>query len=207
MIKAVIFDFGGVLWRTEDNTGRRHQEQKLGLAPGEAEQIVFNSEMGRQAQRGEVTTAALWQWVGRYLHLSPEELAAFRHDFWRGDVLDETLVTLLQTLRPFCQTALISNAFDNLRSVLCDQLDIAHLFDLIVISAEEKIMKPDRRIYETTLQRLGRRPEETIFIDDFARNVAGARAAGMHAIQFTPGIDLRAELSRFGLPPGAITEP
>lgn len=199
MIKAVIFDFGGVLLRTEDHTGRRRWEQKLGLAEWESEQIVFNSEMGHKAQHGEITVAELWVWVSEYLDLSEVELAAFRRDFWSGDVLDVGLVELIRGLRPSHQTAMISNAYNDLRHVLSNEFAIADAFDLIVVSAEEGIMKPDPRIFEITLQRLGRQPEETVFIDDFAHNVEGARAVGMNAIHFTPETDLRAELAALGL--------
>ena len=54
MIKAIIFDVGGVLVRTEDHAPRRKLEERLGLAPGEAERLVYNSDMGRAAQRGDV---------------------------------------------------------------------------------------------------------------------------------------------------------
>ncbi|NKQ37348.1 MAG: HAD family phosphatase [Chloroflexi bacterium] len=195
MIKAVIFDFGGVLLRTEDYTGRRQWEQKLGLAEWESEQIVFNSEMGHKGQHGEITVEELWAWVGDYLDLSEAELAAFRRDFWSGDVLDEALVALIRGLRPPHQTALISNACNDLRHVLTSEFGIADAFDLIVVSAEEGIMKPDPRIFEITLQRLGRQPKETVFIDDFAHNIAGARAVGMHAIHFTRDTDLQNELA------------
>ena len=199
MIKAVIFDFGGVLLRTEDRAGRRRWEQKLGLAEGEAEYIVFNSEMGRKAQRGEITVEELWLWVGGYLDLPQTELAAFRRDFWSGDALDAGLVELIRGLRPSRQTALLSNAYNDLRRVLTNEFGVAGAFDLIVVSAEEGIMKPDPRIFEITLQRLGRPPEETVFIDDFAHNAAGARAVGMNAIHFTPDTDLPAELAALGI--------
>ena len=55
MIKAVIFDIGGVIIRTEDHTSRRQWEKKLSLAEWESETIVFNSEMGTKAQSGAVT--------------------------------------------------------------------------------------------------------------------------------------------------------
>ncbi|MFZ1772004.1 MAG: hypothetical protein WAU00_22525, partial [Caldilinea sp.] len=63
MIKAVIFDVGGVLVRTEDPAPRRRLEEQLGLQPGEAEYLVYNSEMGQQAQRGELAAAELWGWL------------------------------------------------------------------------------------------------------------------------------------------------
>ncbi|MCA9969150.1 MAG: HAD family phosphatase [Anaerolineales bacterium] len=199
MIQAVIFDFGGVLVRTHDHKPRRAWDRRLGLAPGEGEELVFNSEAGQQAQRGAITNEALWQWVGEHLQLTADDLAAFQQAFWAGDVLDTALVDAIRALRPFYQTALISNATDGLRPILSAKYPIADAFDLIVISAEEKIMKPAPEIYERTLQRLGRRPQETVFVDDFAHNIAGAQRVGMHGLHYTPGLDVPAALARLGV--------
>jgi glucose-1-phosphatase len=199
MIQAVIFDVGGVLLRTEDRSYRRRWEEKLGLADWAADEIVFNSESGTQAQTGLITEEAHWQWVGEHLGLSPTDLAQFRRDFWAGDRLDEALVAYIGRLRARYQTAIISNAMDGLRYVLTETYPIAGRFDLIVISAEEKVMKPDAAIYELTLARLGRQPAEAVFIDDFQHNVAAARGVGMSAVHFTPDTDLPAELEKLGI--------
>ncbi|MDQ3248638.1 MAG: hypothetical protein M3Q45_05450 [Chloroflexota bacterium] len=60
MIKALIFDVGGVLVRTVDRTHRNALEERLGLHAGESESIVFNSDMGTKAQQGAITTPELW---------------------------------------------------------------------------------------------------------------------------------------------------
>ena len=199
MIKAVIFDVGGVLIRTADHSSRRQWEKKLGLAEWESEQIVFNSEMGHKAQRGEISDAELWQWVGQRLTLSPKRLADFRAGFWAGDVLDEALIEYIRRLRPAYQTAIISNATDGLHDSLTHQHAIADAFDLIVGSAVEKVMKPDPEIYRRALARLGRPPDEAVFIDDFAHNIAAAQALGMAVIHYQPGTDVPAELARLGV--------
>ena len=115
MIKAVIFDMGGVLVRTVDPGKRAAWEARLGLAPGDAERIVLNSVMGKQAQMGAITTEALWQWVQGEFGFDDATLAAFRHDFWAGDALDDELVDLLRYLRLNYQTALLSNFMDQLQ--------------------------------------------------------------------------------------------
>ena len=199
MIKAVIFDFGGVLLRTESLDGRLHWEQKLGLGYRQAEEIVFNSEMGRKAQHGEISYAELWQWVGAHFGISALDLQQFEVDFWAGDVLDTQLVELIRGLRPFYQTALISNAFNDLRDALVNQFGIADAFDVIVISSEEGVMKPNPGLYQIALERLGVQANEAVFIDDFQHNIAGAKAVGMAGIHFTPDIDLTAELIRLGV--------
>jgi glucose-1-phosphatase len=201
MIKAIIFDVGGVLIRTHDHKPRRQWEKKLGLSEWESEQIVFNSEMGRKAQQGAISDEALWDWVGQRLKLSQTDLAAFRNDFWAGDVLDDGLIDFIRRLRPAYQTAIISNATDGLHESLSNQHEIADAFDLIVGSAVEKVMKPAPEIFQRTLQRLGRLPEEAVFIDDFAHNIQAAQELGWHTIHFQPGTNVPAELAKLGVVP------
>lgn len=63
--------------------------------------------------------------------------------------------------------------------------DMLHLFDAIVDSSEVGMRKPEARIYLHTATVLGLSPEECVFVDDFAHNVEGASATGMHAVLAT----------------------
>jgi len=74
----------------------------------------------------------------------------------------------------------------------------AHFID-IVVSGEEKIIKPDPAIYRLLLDRNALEAGDTIFIDDSPTNVKGARAIGMHAVQFTGPERLEADLRGIGL--------
>ena len=58
------------------------------------------------------------------------------------------------------------------------------LVDEMIISAEEGIVKPDERIYQIALDKLGVEPEETVFLDDLRVNVEAARQLGIKAVQF-----------------------
>ncbi|MFZ0546753.1 MAG: HAD family phosphatase [Candidatus Promineifilaceae bacterium] len=200
-IQAIIFDVGGVLIRTADRSSRQNLEARLGLAEWESEKIVFNSEMGRLAQKGHVTTDDLWKSVAETLSLTPDEVTRFQQEFWGGDVLDKEMVALIRKLKRRYQTAIISNATDSLREALQTVHPIADAFNLIVVSAEEKIMKPDPEIYRRTLKRLGRQAAETVFIDDFAENIAAAQELGMNTIHFNPSVNLTAELKNLGVNP------
>lgn len=199
MIQAVIFDVGGVLLRTENRAPRQQWEAQLGLAPSGAETLVFNSQMGQKAQRGEITEPELWRWIGSHLNLSTEETAAFRTGFWAGDEMDMALVALIRQLKNRYQTAVISNYASNLRPELTHQFNIADAFDEIIISCEEGITKPDPEIFYRALARLGRKPEEAVFIDDFLHNVQAAQAVGLSAIHFQPGIDLPGALQQLSI--------
>ncbi len=183
-IKAVIWDLGGVIVRTEDHTSRDHLAVELGVSRHHLEMTVFSGETGNQAQRGEIGTDELWEAVRQEFDLSKEGLVDFRKRFWAGDEVDYDLVEHIRSLRGHYATALLSNAWDNLRAVLTERWKIDDAFEKITISAEEGVMKPDARIYEIALERSGVAPSEAVFIDDFAHNIEGARAVGMHGIHF-----------------------
>jgi 2-haloacid dehalogenase len=79
----------------------------------------------------------------------------------------------------------------------------AALFDRfrdIVVSGEEKLVKPDAAIYRLALDRFGLTADGTVFIDDNAANVAGADAVGMTGILFTGIDDLVPRLRALGFP-------
>lgn len=74
-----------------------------------------------------------------------------------------------------------------------------HWFDGIVVSGRVGLKKPDPAIYHVLFDRYNLNPEEALFIDDNARNVAAAEATGLHVWHFTDAASLRAELVRLDL--------
>jgi 2-haloacid dehalogenase len=72
-------------------------------------------------------------------------------------------------------------------------------FQGIVVSGEEKLLKPDPAIYYLALDRFGLKPQQAFFIDDRLINVEGAKAVGMHAHLFTTAEELRQSLQSQGL--------
>ena len=78
----------------------------------------------------------------------------------------------------------------------------ARMFDRfrdIVVSGDEKLVKPDAAIYRLAIDRFGIDPTQTVFIDDNEANVAGAAAVGLVALHFTGEPRLRADLTKLGL--------
>ena len=196
-MRAVIFDFGGVLVRTEDASGRRKWEQQLGLFPGELDQLVFASEIAQRSMIGQATQRDVWSYIAMRYGLDDATLQQMRRDFWSGDRLDRKLVQFLQSLRPRYKTAILSNAWPGARRMLTEHFQLHEAVDAFIISSEEGIAKPDPRIYQIALQRLDVRPNETIFVDDFPENVAGAQQLGIIAVLFRNTNQTIAEVQRY----------
>jgi glucose-1-phosphatase len=195
MIRAIVFDWGGVILRTVEPGWRRAWDARLGLEPGSVSRLFFDSDAWRRAQLGQASEDEAWTSVGARLSLSPEALVELRHDFWAGDQLDDELVQFIRSLRPRFKVGLLSNFAASLRPLLA-QCNVIDAFDAIVISGEEGVVKPAVRIYQVAAERLGVPIAGCLFVDDFVENIEGARRTGMQALHFAPVEAARAELAR-----------
>ena len=196
-IKAVIFDFGGVLIRTEDHTGRRKWGDRLGLEMEQLVTAVFESEASELATVGKVPAEQVWTDFARQYGLNDKEGHEFYEDFWSGDELDTRLVDYLQSLRPRYKTAILSNAWLNAREWFTEIHGLGDAVEEIIISAEEGVAKPDARIYQIAADRLGVQLDEAVFVDDMLANVEAARAAGMRGVHFQSTDQAIADIERY----------
>jgi glucose-1-phosphatase len=184
-IRAVIFDIGGVLVRTEDWSGRAKWEARLGLPPRSLTNQVFDSEAALQAERGEAPDAAIWQSVAAQYALSPDDAAQLRADFWSGDRLNVELLAFARGLRPRWRTAILSNAWPEMRDLNVSRFGLGGVVDEAVYSFDIGVLKPDPGAYQAVLRRLNVQASEAVFVDDSAANIAGARAVGLQVVHFT----------------------
>jgi glucose-1-phosphatase len=196
MIRGLIFDYGGVIQRTHDQAPRRAWEVRLGLPEHGLADLVFDNPIAQQATVGRAETEEIWRYVARRLQLPPADLARLRIDFWRGDQTDRKLLTYLQQERRHRRTALLSNAWPNARQVFLEQPGVRGAFDLMVISAEEGIAKPNPEIFQRTLARLRLEPQQAVFVDDMPQNVQAAEQLGMRGIIFHSADETLGEVAR-----------
>jgi HAD superfamily hydrolase (TIGR01509 family) len=163
------------------------------------DELVFNAPPARAATTGDAPESAVWANVAAALALDETQLDALRRDFWSGDRLDPALVALLRDLRPRYQVAILSNAWSGAREQFVNVYALDQVVDAIFISSEEGLAKPDPRLFHRAAQRLGVPPGEALLVDDFIANVDGARAAGMQALHYRAGMDVRAALRELGV--------
>jgi epoxide hydrolase-like predicted phosphatase len=193
--RAVFFDFGGVIVRTEYQAPREHLAERLNIDYEDLVKLVFDGETARRASVGQLGEEEHWRTVARKLGRPAGEIDSIRAEFFAGDVLDRTLVEFIASLRPRYKTGVISNAWPSLRAYLTNQkLDGA--FDTLIISAEVGVMKPDAKIYQIARQQAAVEAGEAIFVDDALENIEAANALGMHGILFRDQDQVLGELRR-----------
>ena len=181
-IKALYFDLGGVIVRTEDKTLRTALGQRFGMSYDEMDRFVFGCETAKKASIGLMTEEQHWRDVARRLG-ADDEWKPIADAFFAGDRIDRSLLDFIQSVRPGLKTGIISIAWDGLRAYMQEKGFLAP-FDEIIVSAEVGIVKPDPRIYHFALQKLGVQPGEAIFVDDMPENIAAANALGMKGVHF-----------------------
>jgi putative hydrolase of the HAD superfamily len=194
-IRAVYFDLGGVIVRTEFQAPRQHLAERFGKEYDDLIKMVFDSETAGQASLGLISEQEHWAAVARRLYLADSEIQAVREEFFAGDVIDLHLLDFMRTLRKQVKVGLISNAWSGMRAWIISK-KFEDVFDAMTISAEVGVAKPDARIYRKALETLDVAPAGSVFLDDFPENVAGARAVGMQAIRFRQVDQALAELKR-----------
>ena len=192
MIKSIVFDIGGVILRSEDESGRDALGEKYDLEPGWVERLVFNSDAAKTSTIGLVSADAIWHGVAEELNLSINSLQAFQDLFWQGDQIDYTLVEFLETCRPQFHTALLTNAWKDARIMLKERYAISEgqTVDHLLVSSEIGIAKPHPEIYELLAETLDCHFSEILFVDDFIENIEAAKEMGINTIHFKVGIDL-----------------
>ena len=193
-IAAVLWDLGGVILKTTDTSHREAWEKQFDLEPWGLEKLVFGNKVSRQASGGEASVDEIWKYVQDQLELVDEDMADFKKDFFAGDEIDQDLMNFIRSIKKIMKSGMITNAWPGMRHYIEDVWNIANAFDVIVVSAEVKLVKPHPEIYNLALVQLELNPEETIFIDDFIENVQGAEAIGMTGIHFVSTDDVVAKL-------------
>lgn len=124
-------------------------------------------------------------------NLTAAGLAEFIQEFWAGDYGDAGLYQFIKGLREKYKTGLLSNAWSDARSVMDSRYQLLDVFDVVIFSAEVRLAKPDPRIYQLMLEKLGVQAPDTIFIDDFQKNIDAAQALGIHGVHFENSLQAR----------------
>ena len=202
MIRQVVFDMGNVLieWDPDKIIARN------GLAGDDAKLLrreVFDGMEWVTMDRG---TMSQDEGLAQILRRLPQELhgAAERcvRDWWKAELVHvEGVEALIREIHALGYGLyILSNATSFLHDYY-DRLPAHECFRGLVVSADEKLLKPQHEIFERFLERFKLDPAECFFIDDSPLNIDGARCAGIRGtVFFRDMARLRRELNEAGIP-------
>jgi 2-haloacid dehalogenase len=198
--KTVVFDVGNVLLRWDP----RHLYRRIFDDEAEMEWFLGNvctHDWNVEQDRGRDWDEAVALLVKDHPR-HERQIRAF-HERWNETVYGvfEDNVVLLDRLRKAGVPNYCITNFSGPKFVLAQQrFPFLAGFDGIIVSGDERLLKPDPAIYRLLLTRYGLEADDCVFIDDSKANVDGARSVGMHAIHYVDeSVDLAAELRRYGI--------
>jgi len=195
-IKAVIWDMGGVILRTNGETSRQGLAQEFNLTLDNLYDLVFNSPSAQKATIGLISEIDHWKSIADTLGLPYERIQGFQDRFWADDAVDKKLIDFIKSLNRKYKTGLLSNAWSGARQALNQRNACDTVFQYSLFSYEVRLRKPDPQIYKRMLALMEVKPAEAIFVDDLAENIQGANNEGIHGIHFLTTEQAIADVNR-----------
>lgn len=203
-IEAIVSDFGGVLTTPLLQSFMAFQDQ-TGItteALGEGMQAAAKANGGEnplfQMERGEITEAAFLEQLTDSLEPllgHRPEMHLFKEIYFEALDPNPPMIELMRELKAEgFQMAMLTNNVREWEPLWRSMLPVDEIFETVVDSGFVGCRKPESRIYELTLERIGRDPEACLFVDDVLVNCEGARKAGLHAVHFQDNEQAIAEI-------------
>jgi putative hydrolase of the HAD superfamily len=197
VIESVIFDWGGVL--IEDPAPGLVKYCSEALAVSKEDYIKVYDKFGGDFQKGLIDEEEFWERMCSGLEVSKPKVPSLWADAFKAAYVPrEEMFSLAAGFRKRGYKAgLLSNTEEP--AMLYFHQFGYDMFDVLVFSCVEGTSKPERRIYELTIERLGVEAGQSVFIDDKPAYINGAQQAGLKTILFESISQVKSELARFGV--------
>lgn len=173
-MKALILDMYGVIVK---DTGEGFLPFVNKTLPDVTMDDIY--EQWAKTDIGAISSLKLFENLG-----FEGDLGMIEREYLDTVELNEGFHQFATEMKKRCKLAIISNGSSEWGRYLRDKYKINEYFDVITISAEVKIKKPDERIYKLTLEMLGCSAADCTYIDDSEVNLVAAQALGMDTVLF-----------------------
>ena len=192
-IKSIIFDWGGVLIDDPEPGLMRYCAGAFGVA--KEDHIKVHWKFAADFQKGNVTEDTFWARICSELNVpKPNTTLFWTQAFQTVYSPKKDMFALASCLQKNgYKTDLLSNAeIPTMQYFHQQRYDI---FDVLIFSCAEGTIKPERKIYELVLKKLGAKPNQSVFIDDRLDYINGAKEVGLNTILFKSADQVKTELT------------
>lgn len=189
MIKAVIFDCFGVLY--PDPTRQFYKEHKH-LFGGNS---TYLDKINLQKDLGKITRKEFYEKIANKTGIPAEKIIS-----WRNNILvpNSKLINYIRKLKIKYKIGLLSNVGKGgLTVIYKDKID--EFFDVVTLSSEESVAKPNEKIFSICVSRLGVKANECVLIDDIKLNTSAAQKYNLNAILYDNFDNMLSELNKLGV--------
>jgi epoxide hydrolase-like predicted phosphatase len=196
-IKSVIFDWGGVLIEDPAPGLMRYCAKALCVAREDC--IKVHSKFADDFHKGLICEDEFWGKICSELNVPKPKVRSLWIDAFKAAYVPRAdMFSMAATLKENgYRTAVLSNTEVPAMQYFHEQR--YDIFDVLVFSCAEGVKKPDRKIYELTLEKLGSQPEQSVFIDDNPEYINGATKVGINTVLFQNIDQVKDELGQLGV--------
>ncbi|MHB1154730.1 MAG: HAD family hydrolase [Eubacteriales bacterium] len=174
VMKTVILDMYGVILKDSGDGFIKFVNRTFpDLSPAD---IYLHWD---KADVGELSSLEVFERLG-----FKGDLGKIEREYLDTVEIDESFYEFASTIKKYCKLALISNDSSEWSSYFRNKYKINDYFDVITVSGDIKIKKPDERIFKHTLAKLGCSAFDCTYIDDRRFNLTTAQSLGMDTILF-----------------------
>ena len=199
VIKTVIFDLGKVIVPFDFKRGYRAMAELCSYPAEEIPKRIGSTDLVVRLESGQIAPEDFVEQLCGILNVQMEYQRFC--EMWSCIFLPETLIpeSLLEGLRRRYRLLMLSNTNAIHFQMIRENYPLIKHFDEYILSYEVGAMKPSPRIYEAAIARADCDPGECFFTDDIPEYVAGARKAGIDAVQFESATQIERELLKRGV--------
>ncbi len=183
MIKAIIFDYGNVIEKINNDIFLRAISSHTQKSMVELRGLVYNSDLPEKYEKGMMSSGEFYQEVVKRCKLSIS-IPDFIDAYTGVSIPIPATFDLMRKLKKKYKLALISNTSEWDFERIIMPSEVYGLFDAVTISCRVKMMKPANDIYLDALNKLKLSPDECVYIDDVKEYVEGACKNGIKGIQY-----------------------
>jgi len=206
-IKALIFDIGGVLFLPKGkiseskNLLSSYKELCLlfkGINMSGEEFWEKSREVYLKSTKGEITKKQQLEALSKILCLPPNKIDKIFVKILKANIIEnKLLIRYLVTLKRKGYRLGILSIQQHLSKEVLIPKKYYNLFNSMVISCDDKIRKPEPESYFLSLNKIGVKPEEALFIDDKPENLDAAEKLGINTLIFKNNKQFFKELKKF----------
>ena len=199
MIKAIIFDYGNVIHKWDNDIFLKEFVKLSGKDYNCVVDIIFGQGLHDKLEAGEILNITFFKKIKDGLNLKITQDEFFKLFSSKLFKKVETTISLIKKLKKNYKVTLLSNTnkidFDN----VIKRFELFPLFDAVTLSFEVGHRKPDKEIFFDALKKLNLKPNECVFIDDIKEYSDAASKLGMHGIHYTSHENLIKELKKLNV--------
>ncbi len=199
MIKAIIFDYGNVIHKWDNDIFLKELMRLSGKDYDYVANITFNQSLYNKLETGEISDINFFKKIKDELNLKISQDEFFK--LFSSKLLQEikTTINIIKKLKKDYKIALLSNTNKIDFDYIIKKSEVFPLFDTVTLSFKVGYAKPKREIYLDALNKLNLRPDECVYIDDIKEYSDAASKLGIHGIYYTSYKNLIKELKKLNV--------